>query len=158
MKFPTFLFSLLILVPTSCSNNQEKSAIVGTWKLVEFANLDSSTNQWQYPFGEKPRGFFTYTANGIVNLNISNENPLELPADSLNSTTFVYNEFMDNAVGYFGKYEVSFENSTVTHKVEGGTIPFYIGTEQPRPFRLNGDTLTIGDGKTWRRVLVKVAD
>jgi GH24 family phage-related lysozyme (muramidase) len=65
---------------------------------------------------------------------------------------------MNNALGYFGKYEISLETATVIHKVEGGTIPFYIGTNQPRPFRLEGDTLTIGDGKTWRRVLVKVAE
>jgi hypothetical protein len=61
---------LLIVLQISCDDRQEKSPIVGTWKLVEFANLDSLTNQWEYPFGEKPKGYFTYTSNNIVNLNI----------------------------------------------------------------------------------------
>lgn len=148
---------LFISLLVSCSDCKEDSPIVGTWKLVEFADLDSLTNQWQYPFGVHPKGYFTYTANNIVNLNISNEHGLELPPDSLDATKFVYRDFMNNAVGYFGKYEISAETSTVIHTVEGGSIPFYIGTSQPRPFRLEGDTLTIGDGKTWRRVLVKVA-
>lgn len=63
---------------------------------------------------------------------------------------------MNNAVGYFGEYEISYDESVVTHKVKGGSIPFYIGTNQPRPFILKNDTLIIGDNKTWRRVLVRV--
>ena len=147
------IFSLFIF---SCNRKEKKSSIVGTWKIIEFSNLDSLSNKWDYPFGKKPKGYFTYTSNNVVNLNISNENPLKLPADSLNSTKFVYSDFMDNAVGYFGEYEISYKDSVVTHMVKGGSIPFYIGTNQSRPFTLKNDTLIIGDNKTWKRVLVKI--
>jgi hypothetical protein len=44
----------------------------------------------------------------------------------------------------------------VTHQVEGGNAPDYIGTPQQRPFKVTGDTLTLGDGRSWKRVLVRV--
>ena len=44
----------------------------------------------------------------------------------------------------------------VTHHVEGSLSPDYTDTDQPRPFKLQGDRLEIGDGKTWRRVLERV--
>lgn len=137
---------------------KKESAIglVGTWRLIEFSNLDPASNTWIHPYGKNPKGYFTYTSNGIVNLNISNENPLKLSRDSLNSTKFVYSDFMKNSVGYFGEYEVSLGDSVITHKVKGGSIPFYIGTNEPRPFILKNDTLIIGDNKTWRRVLVRI--
>ena len=156
MKNKIYILLSFIFLLNSCNTEKKENSIVGTWKLIEFSDLDSVTNQWEHPYGKNPKGYFTYTSNGIVNLNISNENPLQLSSDSLNSTKFVYSDFMNNSVGYFGEYEISLEDSIVTHKVKGGSIPFYIGKNEPRPFILNNDTLTIGDNKTWRRVLVKI--
>ena len=137
-------------------NEDSANGLVGTWKLIDFSDLDSASNTWIHPYGKNPKGYFTYTSNGIVHLNISNENPLKLSRDSLHSTKFVYSDFMKNSVGYFGEYEVSLEDSVVIHKVKGGSIPFYIGTNESRPFILKGDTLIIGDNKTWRRILVRI--
>ena len=158
MKNFIYLLSIFSIIVFSCKTDEREPNIVGTWKLIEFSDLDSLTNQWNHRYGKNPKGYFTYTSNNIVHLNISNENPLLLPVDSLATTQFVYRDFMNNSVGYFGTYELSIEKAVVTHKVEGGSIPFYIGTDQPRPFTLNNDTLIIGDNKTWRRVLVKVSD
>lgn len=156
MRNKIYILLLISSLSLSCNKEKKGNSIIGTWKLIEFSNLDTLTNQWVHPYGKTPKGYFTYTSNNIVHLNISNENPLKLSADSLNSTKFVYSDFMNNSVGYFGEHEVSLKDSVVTHKVKGGSIPFYIGTNQPRPFILNNDTLTIGDNKTWRRVLVKI--
>ena len=35
-------------------------------------------------------------------------------------------------------------------------MPDYTDTDQARPFKLEGDRLEIGDGKTWRRVAERV--
>jgi hypothetical protein len=43
-----------------------------------------------------------------------------------------------------------------TPRVEGSLAPDYTDTDQPRPYKLEGDTLEISDGKTWRRVLERV--
>src|SRR5436190_16971291 len=56
--------------------------LIGTWRLIEFADLDSTTSKWTYPYGKNPRGYFTYTKSNIVNLNISSEVPLKISEDS----------------------------------------------------------------------------
>jgi hypothetical protein len=60
-------------------------------------------------------------------------------------------------VAYFGTYTVDAEKNVVTHHVEGSLAPEFTDTDQPRPFKLEGDRLEIGDGKTWRRVLERVS-
>lgn len=59
-------------------------------------------------------------------------------------------------VAYFGTYAVDAEKRVVTHHVEGSLAPDFTDTHQSRPFKLEGDQMEIGDGKTWRRVLERV--
>lgn len=136
---------------------KQETKLVGTWRLVEFVNLDSATSAWIYPYGKNPRGYFTYTRNGIVNLNISSETPLKISKDSAKNYNINLLKWSDNnSLGYFGTYSVDLKNSIVTHHVKGGSLPWYIDTDQPREFILKGDTLIIGDNKTWKRVLVRI--
>ncbi len=130
--------------------------LAGTWRLIEFADFDSTTREWVYPFGKNPKGFFTYTNTGILNLNISSELPLRISQDSIEkyivSLPYYPGHF---ALGYFGTYSIDWVKSIVTHHITGGTIPFYIDTDQPRPFIFKGDRVIIGDNRTWKRVLVR---
>ena len=59
---------------------------------------------------------------------------------------------------YFGTFTVDDVKNVVTHHIEGSVHPDYTESEQPRPFRLDGDRLEIGDGKTYRRVLERVSE
>lgn len=153
------LLTLLTAFTHASSFGQSTSkanAIVGTWRLVEFANLDSATGNWQYPYGKNPKGYFTYTKSHIVNINISSEFPLKISEDSSkNYSVNLFEHIWQNSFGYFGTYSLDLTNSVVTHHVEGGCIPYYIDTDQKRVFTLKGDTLIIGDTKTWKRVLVR---
>lgn len=165
-----YLFLLFALAQTfnSFGQNQIKSVkhkttitqlekLTGTWKLIEFADVDSLTSKWMYRYGKNPKGYFTYTKSGIVNLNISAETPLKISEDSAKNYNINLLNWTDHfSLGYFGTYTVDFKKSIVTHHVKGGSLPWYIDTDQPRPFVLKGDTLIIGDSKTWKRVLVKV--
>lgn len=138
------------------AQTEKNNSIAGTWRLVEFADMDSVTHEWKYRYGKNPRGYFTYTKNGILNLNISSDNPPKISEDSAKHHNINLLDFIDHvALGYFGTYTVDEKNSTVIHHVKGGSILWYIDTDQPRRFHLEGDTLTIGDNKTWRRVLVR---
>lgn len=162
-----FLLILFGLTLTSNSFGQNKSSksktetthldkLIGTWRLIEFADLDSATSQWTYPYGKNPKGYFTYTKSGIVNLNISAETPLKISEDSAKNYNINLLNWVNHvSLGYFGTYTVDFNKSIVTHHVKGGSLPWYIDTDQPRQFVLKGDTLIIGDSKTWKRVLVK---
>lgn len=130
--------------------------LIGTWRLIEFSDLDSATSQWTYRYGKNPTGYFTYTKSGVVNLNISAETPLKISEDSAENYNINLLNWVNHiSVGYFGTYTVDFKKSIVTHHVKGGSLPWYIDTDQQRPFILKGDTLIIGNNKTWKRVLVK---
>jgi Lipocalin-like domain len=139
---------------------QGANALIGTWKVVEFADLDKS-GKWQYWFGEHPRGYFVYDETGHVHIQImkvpslapfpeANSDDGKLP--SAEHALAAYNAYF----AYFGTYTVDAKKSVVTHHVEGSLAPDYTGTDQPRPFKLTGDRLEISDGRTWRRVLERV--
>ena len=134
----------------------QTNKLVGTWRLIEYKDLDTLTYKWTYPYGKNPRGYFTYTSTNIVNLNISTDNPMLLTEDSVKKSSISCYNFIENySFGYFGTYSIDWKKSIVTHHVKGGSVPWYIDTEQPRPFILQGDTLIIGDNKKKKRVLVK---
>jgi len=134
--------------------------LIGTWRVLEFADLDKD-GKWVYWFGEHPRGYFVYDATGHVHIQIMKVPPLpRFPEANSNDgkpptaehALAAYNAY----VAYFGTYTVDTQNRIVTHHVEGSLSPDYTDTDQPRPFKLEGDRLEIGDGKTWRRVLERV--
>ena len=153
------VISLAISCKQSASKKQEtnNNKLAGTWRIIEYTDFDTVNGKASYPYGEHPRGYFTYTKNGIVNLNISAEEPLKVASDSEYIKPFTLGILLDNAAGYFGNYTIDSANSTVTHHVKGGSVLSYIGTDQHRQFILNGDTLLIGDPtfKIGKRVLVR---
>jgi hypothetical protein len=59
---------------------------------------------------------------------------------------------LERSVAYWGTYSVDATAGVVVHHVERDLTSGGAGTDQRRPFRLEGDRLTIGDGKTWKRV------
>ena len=139
------------------SKKQEANKLAGTWRLIEYTDFDTLTGKATYPYGEHPRGYFTYTKSGIVNLNISAENPLRIASDSEYIKPLTLGILLDNAAGYFGTYTIDEVNSIVTHHVKGGSVLSYIGTDQHRQFILKDDTLLIGDPafKIGKRVLLR---
>ena len=162
-KRETLMLLTLMSVALSCNPEKTKKSesntdqLAGTWRLLEYIDFDTTTGKPMHPYGEHPKGFFTYTKNGIVNLNISAERPLIIPPDSEYKTQLTLGALLDNAAGYFGTYTIDSINSIVTHHVEGGSVLDYIGTDQHRQFILKGDTLLIGDPtfKMGRRTLVR---
>jgi hypothetical protein len=168
MKKIPAIFLLLFLY--SCINAQSAgnnknietkktttNPLAGTWRIVEYTDLDTLTGKWINRYGKNPRGYFTYTKTNILNLNISTDTPAKISEDSakkLNVNLFDNIQYV--SFGYFGTYSLDLEKSIVTHHVKGGGIPWYVDTDQPRPFILKGDTLIITNHKTTKRVLVRV--
>ena len=135
-------------------------ALVGTWRLVEFADLDKA-GKWQYWYGEHPRGYFVYDATGHVHVQIMKVPPLApFPESNFDVGKMPSPEHALAAytayLAYFGTYTVDIQKHVVTIHVEGSLAPDYTDTDQPRPYKLEGDKLEISDGKTYRRVLERV--
>jgi hypothetical protein len=136
-------------------------ALIGTWRLLEYADLNDKDGKWVCPFGEHPRGYFVYDGTGHVHIQVMKVPPLpRFPEASwidgepptAEHALAAYNAY----VAYFGTYSVDAKNHIVTHHVEGSLAPEFTDTDQPRPFSVTGDHLEIGDHQTWRRVLERV--
>ncbi|MDC8004006.1 lipocalin-like domain-containing protein [Aureisphaera galaxeae] len=136
--------------------SESEKQLVGTWKLIELADFDPTSKRWIYPFGKGAQGHFTYTAGNIVTINIFNEIPINTSKDSINKVLFSFEDILLNSAAYFGEYSIDEANGILTHHVKGGAVPWYIDTNQSRPFRLENDTLYIGDMVNWKRILIKV--
>ena len=127
---------------------------------MEFADLDKD-GKCVYWFGEHPRGYIVYDATGHMHIQIMKVPPLApFPESNWDIGTPPSAEHAvaayESYEAYFGTYTVDDAKNVVTHHVEGSVHPDYTDSEQPRPFRFNGDRLEIGDGKTYRRVLERV--
>src|ERR1700691_538684 len=139
---------------------REDHALIGTWRLVEFADLDKD-GKWQYRFGEHPRGYFVYDETGRVHIQIMKV-PTLLPFPEANAVDgkppsaehalVAYDAYF----AYFGTYTVDAKKQVVTHHVEASLARELTDSDQARPFKLEGHRLEIGDGKTWRRVLERI--
>lgn len=164
--FLLFLCALFGVV-ASAANSQAPSGLVGTWRLVSFE--DVVNGQTTRPFGEKPLGLFVYTADGHVAIQIANPaNPVCIapsnkfgPGSKDDLVVPVCNPeqiraLLDGYIAYWGTYTIDAAAGVVIHHVKSDIGNGYLGTDQRRPFRLEGDRLVIGDGKTWTRVLERV--
>jgi predicted ester cyclase len=143
------------------------AGIVGTWRLVKFEDVEDGKVIRR--FGEKPNGLFAYTVDGHVIIQIANPANPNCIAPSKKSGPGKKDDLalpvcrpdqmrtlIDGTVAYWGTYSVDAAAGEVIHHVKADLSNGYIATDQHRPFRLKGDQLVIGDGKTWTRVLERV--
>ena len=161
MKTKSVLIGLsLIFITYSTANSQTakpEKGIVGVWRLMEFVDLDSTTNTWIHRYGKNPRSYFIYTPGGILSINVSSDTPLKITEEGAKNYTINFHDFFSNhSFGYFGTYTYEPTKGQVIHHVKGGTLPWYTDTEQPRQIQLKGDTAIIGDNIKTRRVLVRI--
>ena len=109
--------------------------LVGTWRPVEFVDWDADGKPHQ-PLGHDPRGYLIYTPSGHVSLHL-----------------FWSPQRYES---YVGIYSVDAKHGVVNHQIEAASTPDETAGSGTRPFRLRGDTLILGDNKTWQRVFVRV--
>ena len=142
---------------TDAQTTKPAKGIAGVWRLVEYVDWDSVTNTWVNRYGKNPRGYFIYSPCGILSINVSSDTPLKITEEEAKKYNINFHDFFSNhSFGYFGTYTYEPAKGQVIHHVKGGTLPWYIDTEQPRQIQLKGDTAIIGDNIKTRRVLVRV--
>ena len=135
--------------PSGVILDAARDAIVGAWRLVEYADRDSESDAWTPTFGTKPSGILLYHPSGLLSVQVS-------AATDEPSPPFRY-------VGYFGRYalrEAEREGDEIFGVVEHHmeiAFPVELLDEGPeRHFRVVSDRLMLGDGRTSRRLLERV--
>lgn len=130
----------------------------GTWRLVSIDQRKGPEEEWARPFGDAPKGYIMY--DGTDHMMVGFE---KMPPPSKFASGDDWKPTADEAraaylgyVAYFGTYTVDEAAHAVTHHVEGSLRPSYFGTDQLRPATLDGNRLTLSDGKTFRVVWERV--
>jgi hypothetical protein len=124
-----------------------KARLVGTWRLLAAEDYDEGKKEWvPYTFGNPPSGYFIYDASGYASVQIMSTPPVQLfkpngptPDEALK----IFNCY----IAYYGPWTA--DETTITVVPEGNLNPSQLGDANPqtRPYRLEGDILTIGSEK-----------
>jgi hypothetical protein len=141
------LLALVLVVSTLAGAHlvgQSASPIVGTWKVVRYEDRGAD-GVVSHLYGEHPQGYFVYDTTGHFSVHIMRSPALTSFPGMREGTgeAALYREAFLAYVAYFGTYTVDAVKGTVTHHVEGSLKPDYTGTDQVRPFRIEGDRLII---------------
>jgi Lipocalin-like domain len=118
----------------------QSTEIVGTWRFLAYVRTDPTTGKNTNVFGEHPRGWLIYTAEGRMMVIVVPESrkPLEKDKDRI-----AHHKQM---VSYTGRYTVA--GDKVIHHVDVAWNEAWIGTDLVRSYKITGDRLTITTAPT----------
>ncbi len=118
------------------------SAILGTWKLVSASSSTSDGERSDAPFGVGPTGFITYTPDGRMSAIISHggRKPL-FAAGPTPPTTEQRADAFSTFVAYAGRFTL--KTDEVIHHVDISFIQDWVGTDQIRKIKLEGERLVL---------------
>ncbi len=120
-----------------------KEKLVGAWKLVSWKYVDANNEDVDF-FGENPEGILTYDASGYMSAHLMN--PSRTTNFNSNSLTAGTSEEVENAffnyLAYWGRYYEKTPGEIV-HQVEGSLFPNWMGQDQIRYGKLEGEYLML---------------
>jgi hypothetical protein len=129
--FVVFLTSLLAFA----AHADDSSAIVGTWKLVSVVYEDTATKERTPVYGEHPKGIQIATPDGRWLALMTAEGRTIPKTDEERARA------LQTMIAYTGRYRV--EDGKVITKVEAAWNESWVGGEQVRAIRFEGDRLLI---------------
>jgi hypothetical protein len=121
--------------------------IVGTWKLVSVVSRTTSGGETVNAMGENPIGFLTYTSDGRMTATLAFGGRRKLSvADPAGIPDAERAEAFATFLAYAGGYTVGVDR--ITHHVEVSWLENWVGTDQTRFARLEGNLLTLSSPPT----------
>ncbi len=117
--------------------------LIGSWRLVSVqVTLKDGTVKPDERFGPHARGYIMYAPEGHMCAEIMNpDRPAWKNSDKPTNEEKISS--FDGFIAYCGTYKLDAARSTVTHYPEVAWNPPYVGSTQPRPFRIEGKRLII---------------
>jgi hypothetical protein len=117
--------------------------LVGAWRVKRYDDRDSIDDEWAETYGPDVDGLIMYHASGWLSVHIVGSD------GRLDS--------------YFGRFEVvdireadGDVRGLLNHLIVASSMPELLTADPTRPFRVSGNTLALGDEKTWRRICERV--
>jgi hypothetical protein len=116
-----------------------KERLIGSWRLVSYDTVDAGGRRGR-PYGEAV-GRLSYDANGNMAGQVMRpgRSRVELGAGNAQLVRAAYTGY----IAYFGTYEVAADGESVVHHVHGSLNPVWVGGEQVRRLRFEGERLVL---------------
>lgn len=134
-KMRFLLVVMLFLVAVRPSLADDRTGIVGLWKLVSYEVEIQATGQKEPVMGKNPTGSALFAPEGRVFFVLTGEG--RKPAKTVQDRA----DLLGSLVAYTGTYRVE-DNKWMT-KVDVAWNPEWVGTEQTRSFTLDGKRLQV---------------
>ena len=132
-KWLAALVWFLILVQPSFADDRAK--IIGIWKLVTYEVEIQTTGQKEPVMGQNPTGYVIFTPEERVWFVLTGEG--RKAAKTIEDRA----ELLNTLVAYTGRYRV--EGDKWITKVDVAWNPEWVGTEQTRFFKVDGERLQV---------------
>ena len=143
LKWLGILVLFLIAVQPSFADDRAK--LFGLWRTVSFETEDQKSSEREAPLGKNPRGYVMYTPEGRMWSIVTGEGREAPKTDEDRAALF------KSMFAYTGMYRV--EGDKLITKVDVSWNPAWVGKDQVRSFKIDGDRLQqISD---WMPAVVK---
>jgi hypothetical protein len=159
-----FSFGLVVSAENKSAQAGARERLIGTWRLVSAGEVRRDGSIQPFPeCGPHPVGYLMYDKTGHMCVTLANPNPPHWadPAEPTDAERALTHKGM---IAYCGTYEVREKEGQVIHRPELAEWPHYIGSDQVRNFRFEGDRLILSSEEarpggelrryriTWERV------
>jgi hypothetical protein len=115
-----------------------RQRLVGTWRLVSY-ETESADGRRGQPYAAAV-GRLEYDDHGNMSGQVMRPNRARVElAGNAQQVRAAYIGY----IAYFGTYEVAADGKSVVHHVEGALNPAWVGGEQVRSLRFDGDRLIL---------------
>jgi hypothetical protein len=133
----------LAIVTSEATAKTLKDQLVGAWTVVSSTTtLPEGGSAW----GSNPKSLYIFTEDGHYSSHLMRSDRPKFKANSRVKGTAAENEAaVHGAISSFGTYSVDEANKTITIRFEGSSNPNREGTEQTRPFTIEGDELRVSN-------------
>lgn len=117
------------------------TALVGAWRLTAWEERDTPDAEWRSPLGPGADGMLLCDGSGAVSLQMT------APAAHIPYAGLFGHAVVTSPDGVSGELRIMVD---AVHPIG------FSDDGVSRPFRLEGDALSFGDGTTWRRTFTRI--
>ncbi len=134
-KFGWLFALVLLLFAVEPSFSDDNAKVLGTWKVISYEWEIQSTGERQPLMGKNPTGYVIFTSEGRFMAVITGD------GRKAPSTEQDRSKLLNSMFAYTGMYHM--EGDKWITKVDVAWLPAWIGTEQIRYFKFDGDRLQV---------------
>jgi hypothetical protein len=134
-RWPILIAASLLFASPQTGSADDSQQVIGFWKLVSYVVEIQATGQIEPLMGQHPTGYVNFSPEGRVMFILTGEG--RKPA----KTTEERADLLSTVVAYSGTYRI--EGDRWITKVDVAWNPEWVGTEQARNFKIDGDRLHV---------------